>query len=65
MSDGYASRHLAQSFTYPGVVQAYQYRPPYPAEVFDRLVGLISDQSRAVLDLGPAREHWPDRWPVA
>ncbi|HXS66025.1 MAG TPA: class I SAM-dependent methyltransferase [Streptosporangiaceae bacterium] len=52
MSDGYAARHLAESFTYPGVVQAYQYRPPYPAEVFDRLLGLISDQPRHVLDLG-------------
>ncbi|HET7014853.1 MAG TPA: methyltransferase domain-containing protein [Streptosporangiaceae bacterium] len=52
MSDGYAARHLAESFTYPGVVQAYQYRPPYPTEVFDRLLGLISDQPRHVLDLG-------------
>jgi len=52
MSDGYAARHLAQSFTYPGVVQAYQHRPPYPTEVFDLLVGLISDEPRNVLDLG-------------
>jgi SAM-dependent methyltransferase len=52
MSDGYASRHLAQTFTYPGVAAAYRYRPPYPAEVFDRLVGLISGQPRTVLDLG-------------
>jgi trans-aconitate methyltransferase len=52
MSDGYAGRHLAQSFTYPGVARAYQYRPPYPAEVFDLLVGLISDGPSRVLDLG-------------
>jgi SAM-dependent methyltransferase len=52
MSDGYAARHLAESFTYPGVVRAYQYRPPYPAEVFDRLLGLISDEPRTVLDIG-------------
>ena len=52
MSDGYAGRHLAQSFTYPGVAEAYQYRPPYPAEVFDLLVGLISDRPSRVLDLG-------------
>lgn len=52
MSDGYAGRHLAQSFTYPGVAQAYQYRPPYPDEVFDLLVGLISERPSRVLDLG-------------
>ncbi len=52
MSDGYASRHLAATFTYPGVAEAYQYRPPYPTEVFDRLVSLIKDEPRNVLDLG-------------
>jgi SAM-dependent methyltransferase len=52
MSDGYAGRHLAQSFTYPGVAEAYQYRPPYPDEVFDLLVGLITDRPSRMLDLG-------------
>lgn len=52
MSGGYSERHLAQSFTYPGVAAAYQYRAPYPDEVFDLLVGLIGDEPRTVLDIG-------------
>jgi SAM-dependent methyltransferase len=59
-SGGYAARHLAQSFTYPGVAEAYQYRPPYPDEVFDLLTSLIEDQPerqrggqpRTILDIG-------------
>ncbi len=43
---------LAASFTHPGVADAYQHRPPYPAEVFDVLTGLITGQPRHVLDLG-------------
>ena len=43
---------LAEAFTYPGVVSAYRYRPPYPEMVFDVLTGLITDAPRTVLDLG-------------
>jgi uncharacterized protein YndB with AHSA1/START domain/SAM-dependent methyltransferase len=43
---------LARAFTYPGVVTAYQHRPPYPDSVFDILTGLITDTPRTVLDLG-------------
>ncbi|HEY7429885.1 MAG TPA: class I SAM-dependent methyltransferase [Streptosporangiaceae bacterium] len=43
---------LAAAFTYPGVADAYQHRPPYPPAVFDILTGLITDQPRRVLDLG-------------
>jgi trans-aconitate methyltransferase len=43
---------LAEAFSYPGVVSAYQHRPPYPDMVFDVLTGLISDEPRTVLDLG-------------
>jgi uncharacterized protein YndB with AHSA1/START domain/SAM-dependent methyltransferase len=43
---------LAEAFTYPGVVSAYRYRPPYPDSVFDVLTGLITDMPRTVLDLG-------------
>jgi uncharacterized protein YndB with AHSA1/START domain/SAM-dependent methyltransferase len=43
---------LAEAFTYPGVVTAYQHRPPYPDSVFDILTGLITDTPRTVLDLG-------------
>ncbi len=34
------------------IVEAYQYRPPYPAEVFDILNDLITEQPRHVLDIG-------------
>jgi SAM-dependent methyltransferase/uncharacterized protein YndB with AHSA1/START domain len=43
---------LAEAFTYPGVVSAYQHRPPYPDAVFDVLTSLITDTPRTVLDLG-------------
>ena len=43
---------LAEAFTYPGVVSAYRYRPPYPEAVFDVLTGLITGPPRTVLDLG-------------
>jgi len=43
---------LAAAFTHPGVADAYRHRPPYPAEVFDLLEGLITGRPRAVLDLG-------------
>ena len=36
----------------PSVVAAYPTRPPYPREVFEILLGLIRDESPAVLDLG-------------
>lgn len=34
------------------IVAAYQYRPPYPPELFDILAGLITAEPRAVLDAG-------------
>jgi SAM-dependent methyltransferase len=43
---------LAAAFGHPGVADAYQHRPPYPDEVFDLLERLITDQTRAVLDIG-------------
>ena len=43
---------LAAVFGQPGVAAAYQHRPPYPAEVFEILAGLITDEPRDVLDLG-------------
>lgn len=47
-----SSPELAASFQYGGVAAAYRHRPPYPAEVFDVLTGLIVDEPRHVLDLG-------------
>lgn len=43
---------LAGTFKYEAVAEAYQHRPPYPAEVFDRLEALITDEPRRVLDIG-------------
>jgi trans-aconitate methyltransferase len=34
------------------IVDAYHHRPPYPAEVFDILAGLIHSKPRRVLDVG-------------
>ncbi|MBI3977273.1 MAG: methyltransferase domain-containing protein [Chloroflexi bacterium] len=34
------------------VAEAYHHRPPYPAEVFEVLAGLIAGSPRAVLDVG-------------
>src|SRR5438445_13430345 len=43
---------LAETFKQQAVAEAYQHRPPYPDEVFDRLVALITDEPRRVLDIG-------------
>jgi SAM-dependent methyltransferase len=43
---------LAATFKQEAVAEAYRYRPPYPDEVFDRLLGLITDGPRRVLDIG-------------
>ncbi|WP_427894081.1 class I SAM-dependent methyltransferase [Kribbella sp. GL6] len=43
---------LAATFKQQAVAEAYQHRPPYPDEVFDRLVDLITDAPRRVLDIG-------------
>ncbi len=42
----------AERFRDQTVVDNYQFRPPYPEEAFDILVGLITDEPRAVLDVG-------------
>jgi SAM-dependent methyltransferase len=43
---------FAAPFQERGVVGAYLYRPPYPPELFDMLVGLIRAEPRVVLDVG-------------
>lgn len=42
----------ATQFADPSVVATYHLRPPYPAEVFDVLAGLVVDEPRSVLDAG-------------
>jgi SAM-dependent methyltransferase len=46
------STNYAEEFKRQQVVDAYRNRPPYPAEVFDILAHLITDEPRAVLDVG-------------
>jgi SAM-dependent methyltransferase len=42
----------AETFKDQRVVDAYRYRPPYPAAVFDILASLVADEPRHVLDVG-------------
>ena len=44
--------HYAEEFKKQQVVDAYRNRPPYPPEVFDILMHLITDEPLAVLDIG-------------
>ena len=42
----------SERFTDPSIIAAYRYRPPYPDALIDRLIALITDEPRAVLDVG-------------
>ena len=42
----------AARFEDSSVVERYAFRLPYPSETFDILIGLITDEPRAVLDVG-------------
>jgi ubiquinone/menaquinone biosynthesis C-methylase UbiE len=46
------SATYAETFKEQQVVEAYQYRPSYPDEVFSILAALITDEPRTVLDVG-------------
>lgn len=48
---GWGTQH-SERFTDPSVIAAYRYRPPYPPALLDRLVALMTDEARAVLDVG-------------
>lgn len=43
---------FSERFTDPSVIAAYVHRPPYSAATLDFLIGLITDEPRAVLDVG-------------
>jgi SAM-dependent methyltransferase len=45
------AEHFA-AFQDPSVIASYQYRPPFPPELFTVLSGLITETPRRVLDLG-------------
>jgi SAM-dependent methyltransferase len=47
----WGARH-SERFTDPAIIAAYRYRPPYPDALLDRLVALMTDEPRAVLDVG-------------
>lgn len=51
--------HLApeygEQFQDRSMVEAYQYRPPYPDETFEILTSLIAEQPRHILDIGTGR----------
>jgi SAM-dependent methyltransferase len=47
----YSAEH-ASAFQFPGVAVSYATRPAYPPALFTRLLELIVDDPRAVLDLG-------------
>lgn len=42
----------AEQFKDVSIAEVYQYRPPYADEAIKRLVGLITDEPRTVLDVG-------------
>jgi SAM-dependent methyltransferase len=48
----YYGTYYAEAFQNNQVVDAYHFRPPYPAEVFEILASLITDEPRALLDVG-------------
>src|ERR1700676_2956186 len=45
-------RAIGERFAARRMAENYQYRPPYSAEVFDTLLGLVRDHPRIVLDAG-------------
>jgi predicted TPR repeat methyltransferase len=45
-------RAYAERFRDQSVVDAYHFRAPYPEETFDILLSLLTDEPRAVLDVG-------------
>jgi len=47
----WGARH-SERFSDPSIIAAYRYRPPYPDALIDRVVSLITDEPRAVLDVG-------------
>jgi SAM-dependent methyltransferase len=48
----YLGPEYSNRFKDSSLVEAYPLRSPYPAEIFEMLTGLITDEPRAVLDVG-------------
>jgi SAM-dependent methyltransferase len=47
----WGARH-SERFADASIIAAYRYRPPYPDVLIDRVVALITEEPRAVLDVG-------------
>ena len=52
MSGADLRRKMGTRFTEAAMARNYQFRPPYPPEVFETLIELIRDAPRKVLDAG-------------
>jgi len=52
----------ADTFKDRRVVDAYRHRPPYPDEVFAILASLLTDEPRAVLDVGAGSDDLARDW---
>ncbi len=48
----YLAAQYGKQFQDRSIVEAYHHRPPYPAEVFDILAGLVHGEPQRVLDVG-------------
>jgi trans-aconitate methyltransferase len=48
----FLNERVASAFQERSVVEAYQYRPVYPAETFEVLAGLLPKDNNTVLDVG-------------
>lgn len=48
----FLNKQVASAFQERSVVNAYQYRPIYPAETFEFLTGLLPKENKIVLDVG-------------
>ncbi len=48
----YLGSEYSNRFKDPSLVEVYHLRSPYPAAIFEMLTGLITDEPRAVLDVG-------------
>jgi ubiquinone/menaquinone biosynthesis C-methylase UbiE len=46
------SLKYAEQFKDAGIVEVYHHRPPYSDEVIDRLIKLVIDEPRTILDVG-------------
>jgi ubiquinone/menaquinone biosynthesis C-methylase UbiE len=49
---GHLGPKYAEQFKDPGLVAVYHYRRPYPDEAINKLIALVTDEPRTILDVG-------------